>query len=91
MWFYERGQKASPHPLWIVIPYLVSAAYRLFQGDSSQLVVAAIIVLLTAERKHLQSRLLELLVLIAAIMGLLYTLFTAKLFTAYGIAGVMVF
>jgi hypothetical protein len=91
MWLYERGQNAVLHPLWIILPFLVAAAYRLLGGPSLFIAAAAAIVLLAAERKHLQNRLLEMLIVITAIIGVSWILFTMQIPTAYGVVGIIVF
>jgi hypothetical protein len=91
MYFYERSQPTKLGAVWIFLPFLVSAAFRVVNGQYYMVAAAAVMVLLVAERSHLQSKLLERIIFAAAILLMGWMLFTAPLVAGYGIVGILVF
>jgi hypothetical protein len=89
-WFDIRERKV-PHPAWTGIPMLVAAVYRLVSGQNMLIVVAAAVAVLISERRHLQQKALESLILVAGILLLGWLMFTTEIATGYGIVGVIVF
>jgi hypothetical protein len=91
LWFYKRSQHANMSLIWLILPIVFAAAFQLLSKQSPLVAAAAGVVLLVAERNHLQSKLLEWLILIAGILAIGWMLFTAPINTAYGIVGILVF
>jgi hypothetical protein len=79
------------NPVWAWIPLVVAAIYRLISGRAELLVVAAAIVLLVSERRHLKQKILEWIILAAGILVIGYLMFTTDLSTGYAIIGIILF
>ncbi len=91
LWFYERSQHTKLGAVWIILPFLVSVAFRVINGQFFMVAAAAVMVLLAAERSHLQSKLLEIIIFSAAILIIGWMLFTSSLVAGYGIVGILIF
>jgi hypothetical protein len=89
-WFDIRERKV-PSPAWTGIPILVAAVYRLASGRHEMIVAAAAVALVVSERRHLQQKLLEGLILAAGILVLGWLMFTVEITAGYGIVGIIIF
>jgi len=88
---FDIRERKVPHPAWTGIPILVAAVYRLVTGQNMLIVAAAAVAVLVSERRHLQQKVLETIILVAGMAVLVWLLFTTGLTAAYGIVGVIVF
>jgi hypothetical protein len=91
LWFYKRSQRNPLGLVWLLLPLIFTAAFQLLSKQSPLAAAAAGVVLLVAERRHLQSKLLEWMILIVGILAIGWMLFTTPLNTAFGIVGILVF
>ncbi len=88
---FDIRERRVPHPLWTGVPMLVAAVYRLVVGQHQVIVAAAAVVVLVSERRHLQQKLLETIILVAGILVLGWLLFSGEFTAGMGIIGIIVF
>ncbi len=88
---FDIRERRVPHPLWTGVPMLVAAVYRLAVGQHQMIVAAAAVAVIVSERRHLQQKLLEGLILAAGVLVLGWLLLTGEFTAGMGIIGVIVF
>jgi len=88
---FDIRERKVPHMAWTGIPMLVAAVYRLLSGQHGMIVAAAAVVVLVSERRHLQQKLLEGIILAAGILIVGWLLLTGEFIAGMGIIGVIVF
>jgi hypothetical protein len=88
---FDIRERRVPHPAWTGVPMLVAAVYRLLSGQHEMIVAAAAVAVIVSERRHLQQKLLEGIILAAGVLILGWLLFTSGMTTALGVVGVIVF
>ncbi|MGB7540334.1 MAG: hypothetical protein WBM17_17465 [Anaerolineales bacterium] len=88
---FDIRERKVPHPVWTGVPMLVAAVYRLVSGQHQMIVAAAVVAVVISERRHLQQKMLEGIILAAGILVMGWLLFTTELTGAMGIIGIIVF
>jgi Flp pilus assembly protein protease CpaA len=88
---FDIRTRKVPNPLWTGIPLLAAVAIRVLNGTAQWMAAVAVIAVVISERRHLQQKMLEALVLAAGVVAIVWIFFIADVPTQSGIAGVVVF
>jgi Flp pilus assembly protein protease CpaA len=88
---FDIRTRHVPNAYWTGVPILLAGAYRVLCGQSPLVAAAAAAVVLISERRHLEQKLLELLVLAAGIMVIAGIYFSVEPDAQMGVAGMVVF